>query len=349
MGPLEHDDGNCESFIGDGPNEDGSPRTQRGARGVALVARRRGRTRAGSDLAGGQLHGRGLASLTTSSTEPGTLGRRSSGSLGDRLTHWVVEAAERRGDVERLHTGADHTGLAAEVSALNAQVIASFSFGLISRTLYGMSHRTVARRQANGDGYVTSAAVLDNGRVSLGLSRVRWRVTTLAGLPVAATLTTSRLNMQTRVVGSRPVHLVARAWVAGTICAGLADRVRRRESCSYHVTRCRRRQRLIGGPRSGRSVHADSLPRSTIGGTGDHGGPGSCRVADTSGRGPGVRGRVDGKDRPTSPGRLIRLHRPPGALVVEPLVALGPQHASGTEDRASRSTRGGSREPKGRQ
>ena len=105
-----------------------------------------------------------------------------------------------------------------EVSAPNAQVDASFAFGLISRTLYGMSHRTVVRRQANGDGYVTSAAVLDNGQVSLSLSRVSNGVaTTLAGVPVAATLTSSqRLNMQTRVVGSRRVHLVARVWVAGT-------------------------------------------------------------------------------------------------------------------------------------
>ena len=105
-----------------------------------------------------------------------------------------------------------------EVSALNEQVFASFSFGLISRAHYGMSHRTVARRQANGDGYVTSAAVLDNGRVSLGLGRVRDRaVTTLAGLPVAATLVTnSVLNVQTRVVGNGPVHVLARAWVEGT-------------------------------------------------------------------------------------------------------------------------------------
>jgi hypothetical protein len=105
-----------------------------------------------------------------------------------------------------------------EVSAPNAQVDASFAFGLISRTLYGMSHRTVVRRQINGDGYVTSAAVLDNGQVSLSLSRVSNRVsTTLAGVPVAATLTSNQLlNVQTRVVGSRRVHLVARVWVAGT-------------------------------------------------------------------------------------------------------------------------------------
>jgi hypothetical protein len=69
-----------------------------------------------------------------------------------------------------------------EVSALDEQLLASFSFGVISRAHYGMSHRTVARRQANGDGYVTSAAVLDNGRVSLGLSRVRNRVVTLLAL-----------------------------------------------------------------------------------------------------------------------------------------------------------------------
>jgi len=105
-----------------------------------------------------------------------------------------------------------------EVSASDEQMLASFSFGLISRTHYGMSHRVVVRRQANGDGYVASAAVLDNGRVALGLSRVNSRVATpLAAVPVAATLRSDQvLNLQTRVVGSRPVHLVARAWVAGT-------------------------------------------------------------------------------------------------------------------------------------
>ena len=104
------------------------------------------------------------------------------------------------------------------VSALNEQLDAAFSFGLISRADYGMSHRTVVRRQANGDGYVTSAVVLGNGQVSLGLARVRnGVVTSLAGVPVAATLTTnSVLNVQTRVVGTRPVHVVARAWVEGT-------------------------------------------------------------------------------------------------------------------------------------
>ena len=88
------------------------------------------------------------------------------------------------------------------------------------------------------------------------------------------------LNMQTRVVGNRPVHVVARAWVAGT-STGLADRVHRRESCGYHVARCGRRQRLDGSHRRGAVGHADSLPHSAIGGTGDHGGPGSCRVAVT--------------------------------------------------------------------
>lgn len=104
-----------------------------------------------------------------------------------------------------------------QVSASNAQVDASFAFGLISQTLYGMSHRTVVRRQANGDGYVTSAAVLDNGQVSLSLSRMSSGVaTTLAGVPSAARLTSNQvLNVQTRVVGSSRVHLVARVWVEG--------------------------------------------------------------------------------------------------------------------------------------
>lgn len=105
-----------------------------------------------------------------------------------------------------------------EVSALNQQLDASFSFGLISRAHYGMSHRTVVRRQANGDGYVTSAAVLGSGQVTLGLSRMRDRVLTpLAGVPSAATLTTNKvLNVRTRVVGTSPVHVVARVWVEGT-------------------------------------------------------------------------------------------------------------------------------------
>jgi hypothetical protein len=105
-----------------------------------------------------------------------------------------------------------------EVSALDEQLLASFSFDVISRAHYGMSHRTVARRQANGDGYVTSAAVLDNGRVSLGLSRVRNRVVTpLALVPEAVTLASNRvLNVQTRVVGRTPVHILARVWLEGT-------------------------------------------------------------------------------------------------------------------------------------
>ena len=44
-----------------------------------------------------------------------------------------------------------------EVSALNAQVDAAFAFGLISRTLYGMSHRTVVRRQAKSDRQLQAA------------------------------------------------------------------------------------------------------------------------------------------------------------------------------------------------
>ena len=105
-----------------------------------------------------------------------------------------------------------------EVSASDTQLNASFRFGLISRAFYGMTHRTLVRRQANGDGYVTSAAVLNNGQVSLGLNRRSNRVVTpLASVPVAATLTSNKvLNVQTRVVGTSPVHVVARVWVEGT-------------------------------------------------------------------------------------------------------------------------------------
>lgn len=103
------------------------------------------------------------------------------------------------------------------VSASDQLLVASFSFGVISRAHYGMSHRTVVRRQTNGDGYVTAASVLSNGQVSLGLSRVSNRVVaSLARVPVAATLTTGRvLNVQTRVVGTTRVQLHARVWVAG--------------------------------------------------------------------------------------------------------------------------------------
>ena len=103
------------------------------------------------------------------------------------------------------------------VSASDHLLVASFSFGVISRAHYGMSHRTVVRRQTNGDGYVTAASVLSNGQVSLGLSRVSNRVVTaLAHVPVAATLTTGKvLNVQTRVVGTTRVQLHARVWVAG--------------------------------------------------------------------------------------------------------------------------------------
>jgi hypothetical protein len=105
-----------------------------------------------------------------------------------------------------------------EVSTLNEQLFASFSFGLISRAHYGMSHRTVVRRQVNGDGYMTAAAVLGEGEVALRLSRVSNRVVTpLAAVPVAARLSTNKvLHVQTRVVGTAPVHLVARVWVEGT-------------------------------------------------------------------------------------------------------------------------------------
>lgn len=105
-----------------------------------------------------------------------------------------------------------------EVSASDTQLTASFRFGLISRAFYGMTHRTLVRRQANGDGYVTSAAVLNNGVVSLGLHRRSNRVVTpLAFLPVAATLTSNKvLHVQSRAVGTSPVHVVARVWVDGT-------------------------------------------------------------------------------------------------------------------------------------
>ncbi len=105
-----------------------------------------------------------------------------------------------------------------EVAALDQQVVASFAFGLISRTHYGMSHRTVVRRQANGDGYRTSASVLSSGRVDLALTRVRSGVVTpLAAVARAARLRSNNvLNVQTRVVGTSPVHVVARAWVEGT-------------------------------------------------------------------------------------------------------------------------------------
>ena len=105
-----------------------------------------------------------------------------------------------------------------EVSASDTQLTAAFRFGLISRAFDGMTHRTIVRRQANGDGYVTSAAVLNNGQVSLGLHRRSTRVVTpLATVPVAATLTSNKvLNVQTRVVDTSPVHVVARVWVEGT-------------------------------------------------------------------------------------------------------------------------------------
>ena len=102
--------------------------------------------------------------------------------------------------------------------ALDQHVAASYKFGLISRADYGMSFRTMARRQTNGDGYRTSAQVMSNGQVALGLSRVRNRIATpLASLSQAATLTSNKvLTIQTRVVGTSPVHVVARAWVEGT-------------------------------------------------------------------------------------------------------------------------------------
>lgn len=107
------------------------------------------------------------------------------------------------------------------VSSLDQQVSASFAFGLISRADYGMSHRTMVRQVNAGSratGYRTAAQVLSNGKVSLGLSRVRnGAVTPLAGLAQAATLSSNKvLNVQTRVLGTSPVHLVARAWVSGT-------------------------------------------------------------------------------------------------------------------------------------
>jgi hypothetical protein len=105
-----------------------------------------------------------------------------------------------------------------QVSALDHQLVASFAFGLISRASYGMSHRIVMRRQANGDGYVVSAAVLGNGQVNLALNRVRGGVVSaLAGVSGAARLSSNTvLNVQARTVGTGPVHVVARAWVAGT-------------------------------------------------------------------------------------------------------------------------------------
>ena len=108
------------------------------------------------------------------------------------------------------------------VSASDQLMVASFSFGVISRAHYGMSHRTVVRRQTNGDGYVTAASVLSNGQVSLGLSRVSNRVvTSLVRVPVAATLTTGKvLNVQTRVVGTTRVQLLARVWVVGAPSPG---------------------------------------------------------------------------------------------------------------------------------
>jgi hypothetical protein len=105
-----------------------------------------------------------------------------------------------------------------EVSTRRQHLLASFAFGLISRAHYGMTHRTVVRRQADGDGYMTSASVLDNGQVALGLSRMSGGVVSpLASVREAATLTTNDvLNVQTRVVGVRRVRLVARTWVRGT-------------------------------------------------------------------------------------------------------------------------------------
>ena len=105
-----------------------------------------------------------------------------------------------------------------EATALNQQVTASFAFGLISRADHGMSFRTMARRQGDGDGYRTSAQVGSNGQVSLNLSRVRNRLATaVAAVEQAATLTSNQvLNVQTRVVGTVRAHVVARAWVAGT-------------------------------------------------------------------------------------------------------------------------------------
>ena len=46
------------------------------------------------------------------------------------------------------------------VSASDQVLVASFSFGVVSRAHYGMSHRTVVRRQTNGDGYVTAGHVV---------------------------------------------------------------------------------------------------------------------------------------------------------------------------------------------
>ena len=204
------------------------------------------------------------------------LGALLSGSLGDRLSYGVAEAAERRGHVERLHAGANHACLAA------GGVSAERASGRLVRLRPDLPHstaclyRTVVRRQANG----RACDVGSGARQRSGLAQPEPREQRCRDnlrVPVAATLTSNQvLNMQTRVVGSRRVHRCSRLGRRNNP-AGLADRVRRLEPGGHHDARGGRRQRLDGSGRIGSVGHADSLPHSAIGGTGDHGGPGSCR------------------------------------------------------------------------
>ena len=228
------------------------------------------------------------------------------GFVVDCFAHRFAYAGGRSSDVERFQPGSNHAGRLPRVSALDTLLVASFSFGVISRAHYGMSHRTLVRRQANGDGYVTSASVLSNGQVSLGLSRVSNRVvTSLARVPVAATLTTGKvLNVQTRVVGTTRVQLHARVWVAGAPIPGWQIALHRLEPCGDQVAGGCRHQCLHGFSGSGSGGHADAAHQPRVVGVGiatwnDSGPAGSSCVRDARLRSPPEarrRGRASGGD-----------------------------------------------------
>ena len=156
-----------------------------------------------------------------------------------------------------------------------------------------MTHRTIVRRQANGDGYVTSAAVLSNGQVSLGLNRRSNRVVTpLASVPVAATLTSNKvLNVQTRVVGTSPVHVVARVWVEGTPRPDWQIAYADSSPAAITSPGAVGINATLGSSWRGSVVHADQLPWSSVAapalGTSTHipsRGAAPCLVATRHGR-----------------------------------------------------------------
>lgn len=117
--------------------------------------------------------------------------------------------------VVKLSSGRSFVATLPAVSSADVDI--SDTAMVAGATEYDVMHGWGARLQKDGSGYIARVRFSDNGRSTLGLSRVNGgNVTWLSGMPLPTNLRTGQaFHGALQVTGTSPVTLLLRVWVAG--------------------------------------------------------------------------------------------------------------------------------------